>query len=84
MNEAVTDVGYSAAGQRRIQYGFRRGRPTNAALQTLARITAAPEFDVHVNLRQGKGEFTMYASDLTEEYVSFNKGDVTDPASLGG
>ena len=84
MNEAVTDVGYSAAGQRRIQYGFRRGRPTNAALQTLARITAAPEFDVHVNLHQGKGEFTMYASDLTEEYVSFNKGDVTDPASLGG
>jgi hypothetical protein len=26
----------------------------------------------------------MYASDLTEEYVEFNKGDVTDPASLGG
>ena len=26
----------------------------------------------------------MYAADLTEEYVDFNKGDVSDPASLGG
>ena len=26
----------------------------------------------------------MYAADLTEEYVEFNKGDVGDPASLGG
>jgi len=26
----------------------------------------------------------MYAADLTEEYVDFNKGDVTDPTSLGG
>jgi hypothetical protein len=26
----------------------------------------------------------MYAADLTEEYVDFNKGDVGDPSSLGG
>ena len=26
----------------------------------------------------------MYASDLTEDYVDFNKGDVTDASSLGG
>jgi hypothetical protein len=26
----------------------------------------------------------MYAADLTEEYVEFNKGDVSDPTSLGG
>jgi hypothetical protein len=26
----------------------------------------------------------MYAADLTEEYVDFNKGDVGDPGSLGG
>jgi hypothetical protein len=26
----------------------------------------------------------MYAADLTEEYVEFNKGDVSDPSSLGG
>jgi glutamate N-acetyltransferase/amino-acid N-acetyltransferase len=84
MNEAATDIGYSLAGRRRILYGFRQGRPTNVSLRALARLTAAPEFDVHVNLHQGKGEFTIYASDLTEEYVAFNKGDVNDPATLGG
>jgi hypothetical protein len=26
----------------------------------------------------------MWASDLTEDYVAFNKGDVSDPATLGG
>jgi hypothetical protein len=26
----------------------------------------------------------MYACDLTEEYVDFNKGDVSDPTTLGG
>ena len=25
----------------------------------------------------------MYACDLTEDYVDFNKGDVGDPGSLG-
>jgi hypothetical protein len=26
----------------------------------------------------------MYASDLSEEYVDFNKGNVADPTTLGG
>jgi len=26
----------------------------------------------------------MYACDLTEDYVDFNKGDVGDPSSPGG
>ena len=26
----------------------------------------------------------IYAADLTEDYVDFNKGDVSDPSSLGG
>ena len=26
----------------------------------------------------------MYAADLTEAYVDYNKGDVTDPTTLGG
>jgi len=29
-------------------------------------------------------EFVLYAADLTENYVAFNKGDITDPATLGG
>ena len=47
--------------------------------------TVAPrEFDLHINLNLGKSGALMYASDLTEEYVEFNKGDVTDPTTLGG
>src|SRR5438445_201720 len=38
----------------------------------------------HVNLHRGRGEFVLYAADLTEDYVAFNKGDITDPAALGG
>ena len=45
---------------------------------------APKEFDLHINLNLGKSSALMYASDLTEEYVEFNKGDVTDPTTLGG
>jgi hypothetical protein len=41
-----------------------------------------PQPPVWLNL--GRVEAVMYASDLTEEYVEFNKGDVGDPSSLGG
>jgi glutamate N-acetyltransferase/amino-acid N-acetyltransferase len=84
LDESIVDVGYSRPGERKILYGFRRGRPTDLPLQKLAGITAAAEFDVHVDLHSGSGEFVLYASDLTENYVAFNKGDVSDPTSLGG
>jgi glutamate N-acetyltransferase / amino-acid N-acetyltransferase len=84
IDETVIDVGYAAPDSRKILFAFRRGRPTNVALKTLARITSEPEFDLHVDLHRGRGEFTIYAADLTEDYVALNKGDVTDPATLGG
>jgi glutamate N-acetyltransferase/amino-acid N-acetyltransferase len=84
VDERVVDVGYAQPGSHKIVFAFRRGRPTNVALKTLARITAAPEFDLQVNLHRGRGEFLLYAADLTENYVAFNKGDITDPATLGG
>ena len=84
VDERIVDVGYAQPGSPKIVFAFRRGRPTNVALKTLARITSAPEFDLHVNLHRGRGEFLLYAADLTENYVAFNKGDVTDPATLGG
>jgi N-acetylglutamate synthase/N-acetylornithine aminotransferase len=77
-------VGYAAPDSRKILFAFRRGRPTNVALKALARITSEPEFDLYVDLHQGRGEFMIYAADLTEDYVALNKGDVTDPATLGG
>jgi N-acetylglutamate synthase/N-acetylornithine aminotransferase len=42
------------------------------------------EFDLHINLNLGKAGAVIYAADLTEEYVDFNKGDVGNPSSLGG
>ena len=84
VDESIVDVGYAKPGSREVVFGFRRGKPTTVSLQKLAKITSAPEFDLYVDLNSGRSEFTMYASDLTEDYVAFNKGDVSDPKSLGG
>src|SRR5436190_5813396 len=84
VDETIVDVGYAQPGSRKILFAFRRGRSTNVALKTLAKITSAPEFDLHVDLNRGHGECVLYAADLTENYVAFNKGDITDPATLGG
>jgi glutamate N-acetyltransferase/amino-acid N-acetyltransferase len=84
VNESVIDVGYAKPDNREILFAFRRGRPTNLALKRLAKITTAPEFDLHVDLHAGRHGFVLYASDLTEDYVALNKGDVNDPATLGG
>ena len=52
---------------------------------SIAIAAAAPgEFELHIRLNLGNADAVMYAADLTEHYVDFNKGDVTDPASLGG
>jgi glutamate N-acetyltransferase/amino-acid N-acetyltransferase len=84
IDESKVDVRYAPTGSREILFAFRRGRPTNVALKALATITSEPEFDLHVDLHLGRGEFVLYAADLTEEYVAFNKGDVSDPTTLGG
>ena len=84
VDENKIDVGYAAPDKRKILFAFRRGRPTNVALKDLAKISSASEFDLHVDLHLGRGAFTLYAADLTENYVTFNKGDVSDPTTLGG
>jgi glutamate N-acetyltransferase/amino-acid N-acetyltransferase len=83
-DENKADVGYSPAGQRAITFAVRNGQPTRAAFQTLAKIVGQPEFDLHIFLHAGSHDCVLYTSDLTEEYVEFNKGDVSDPKSLGG
>ena len=84
VDQTIVDVGYAQSGSRKILFAFRRGRPTNVALKSLAKITSAPEFDLHVDLHRGRGEFVLCAADLTEDYVAFNKGDVSDQTTLGG
>jgi glutamate N-acetyltransferase/amino-acid N-acetyltransferase len=84
VNEAKIDIGYSRPDQREIVFGFQRGKPTQIAFTDLTAITSEPEFDVHINLRAGKHATSFYTCDLTEDYVAFNKGDITDPTTLGG
>ena len=82
--ENKVDIGYSAPRSRKVLWSLRRGQPTKAAFKGLCVAVAAKEFDLHINLNLGSAAALMYAADLTEDYVDFNKGDVSDPASLGG
>ena len=82
--ENKIDVGYSLPGAEDVLYSLQQGRPTTASFRELCKISTAPAFDLHINLHLGRHAALIYAADLTESYVDFNKGDITDPASLGG
>lgn len=82
--EDRVDIGYSAPGSRKILWSLKRGQPTKATFKQLCAAAGPKEFDLHIRLNLGKAAALMYACDLTEAYVDFNKGDVTDPTTLGG
>jgi len=82
--ESKVDIGYSLPGSRKILYSLRRGRPTRVSFKALCRMTAPSAFDLHIHLHLGRAAALLYAADLTEAYVDFNKGDVSDPTTLGG
>ncbi len=82
--EEKVDVAYSAPGGAKLLYALKKGQPTMVSFDSLCKIVAQKEFDLHINLNLGKSSAVMYAADLTPEYVDFNKGDVSDPASMGG
>ncbi|HEX7860866.1 MAG TPA: bifunctional glutamate N-acetyltransferase/amino-acid acetyltransferase ArgJ [Verrucomicrobiae bacterium] len=82
--EEKIDVGYSRPGEKKVTWALKRGQPTNVPFKTLCAAVAEKEFDLHIFLNLGGGGAVIYTCDLTEEYVDFNKGDVSDPTSLGG
>jgi glutamate N-acetyltransferase/amino-acid N-acetyltransferase len=93
--EERVDIGYSktaapasaksaSARQEKILWSLKRGQPTKATFKQLCAAVAPKEFDLHINLNLGPAGAVIYAADLTEAYVDFNKGDVGDPGSLGG
>ena len=82
--EGKVDIGYSAGGSRKVLWSLKRGQPTKATFKQLCHAVAPKEFELHINLNLGKSSAVMYATDLTEAYVDYNKGDVTDPTTLGG
>jgi glutamate N-acetyltransferase/amino-acid N-acetyltransferase len=82
--EKKIDVGYSLPGRREVLYALKGGRPTAVSFGALCKISAAPAFDLRIHLHLGRARALIYSADMTEAYVDFNKGDITDPASLGG
>jgi glutamate N-acetyltransferase/amino-acid N-acetyltransferase len=82
--EEKVDIGYSLAGRKKILWSLKRGQPTKATFKQLCAAVAPKEFDLHINLNLGRADAVIYAADLTEAYVDFNKGDVGDPTTLGG
>ena len=82
--EEKVDIAYSSIGSQKKVFSLKKGRPTRTSFETLCKSVEPSEFDLHINLNLGKSEAVLYATDLTEEYVDFNKGDITDLASLGG
>ncbi|MBM3837548.1 MAG: bifunctional glutamate N-acetyltransferase/amino-acid acetyltransferase ArgJ [Verrucomicrobia bacterium] len=82
--EDKVDIAYSAPGSRKLIYSLERGQPTRTPFKALCAAVAAKEFDLHIHLNLGPSSAVIYAADLTEAYVDFNKGDVSDPAALGG
>jgi glutamate N-acetyltransferase/amino-acid N-acetyltransferase len=87
VKEDRVDIGYSQPGSKKVLWSLRKGQPTKTSYADLWKQVQPDEFDLHVDLHLGSGEAVIYAADLTEAYVDFNKGTVADPtqaAALGG
>jgi glutamate N-acetyltransferase/amino-acid N-acetyltransferase len=82
--EEKIDVAYGVPGGRKLLHALRAGRPTGVSFDALCKLVARKEFDLRLHLHLGPAGAVVYAADLTEEYVDFNKGDISDPASMGG
>lgn len=82
--EEKVDLGYSVPGSKKILWCVKRGRPTNISYSTLCAAVAPKQFDLHINLNLGNANAVIYAADLTEQYVEFNKGDLSGQGTPGG
>jgi hypothetical protein len=76
-------VGYSApASARSCRYPHRRksGLPRRApgphADGRTARDRRRREFEIGIDLNQGNADYTMYSSDLSPEYIDFNRSRI--------
>lgn len=69
VNEALVDIAFDGVPS------VRKGVATKTPLARLKRIVAKPSFTVDINLHLGSGQCTMHTCDLTEKYVTLNKGE---------
>ncbi len=76
-------LGYSAAkireGKVEIRYNglpaVVGGMPARTPFEKLKKIVAQTEFAIDIHLHLGRGQCTMFTTDLTEQYVELNKGE---------
>jgi glutamate N-acetyltransferase/amino-acid N-acetyltransferase len=48
---------------------------TDTPMKVLREIAARDAFTITINLQQGRAEYTMYTSDLSPEYIDFNRSE---------
>ena len=76
-------VGYSGASIREeylnISYGAKLacegGMQSKTSPEVLRNIVSKPEFNITIDLGLGGGSYRIYASDLSPEYVDFNRSE---------
>jgi glutamate N-acetyltransferase / amino-acid N-acetyltransferase len=51
------------------------GLQADTPMEELRTLVAEPEFDIVINLNQGSADYTMYSSDLSPEYIDFNRSE---------
>jgi glutamate N-acetyltransferase / amino-acid N-acetyltransferase len=67
--EEKVDIAYNGLA------AVKAGQPTRTPLAKLKKIVKSPTFTIRIDLHLGHGRCTMHTCDLTENYVTFNKGE---------
>jgi glutamate N-acetyltransferase/amino-acid N-acetyltransferase len=69
IKEELVEIAFDGA------FAARKGVATRTPLAKLRKIVAAPTFTIDINLKLGRGSCTVHTCDLTEKYVTLNKGE---------
>jgi glutamate N-acetyltransferase/amino-acid N-acetyltransferase len=48
---------------------------TDTPSDNLREAVSVPEFAIDINLNQGEARYTVYTSDISPEYVDFNRSE---------
>ena len=51
------------------------GLQAETPMDQLREAVSHPEFEIVINLNQGEADYTMYSSDLSPEYIDFNRSE---------
>jgi glutamate N-acetyltransferase / amino-acid N-acetyltransferase len=69
VTEELVDISYDGL------LAVKGGMPTKTPFAKLQKVAEKQEFTIDIDLNLGRGRCAMYATDLTEKYVTLNKGE---------